>query len=270
MAPDSWASVFPQFINPTPAIIGNVQFRRAMLQAIDRQEMVDTIEDGLSSVADSWMQPNQQAYQEIERQQVVRYAYDPRRAADAIEQLGYHKGPDGTYQDATGQKLSVELRASQTDLNQRVMLAVTSFWQKLGVDASSYLIPRQLASDDEFRASYPGFEVTRRSNDLRGLGNLYSSQAPQASNHFTGGNNGRYQSPELDALLDNYFVTIAPRDRTTVLGQILHHLSDQVVVLGLFYDPQPVLIGNRLRNVNAKPTPDATQAWNANEWDVAS
>jgi peptide/nickel transport system substrate-binding protein len=239
-----------------------------LLHAIDRQEMVDTIEAGLASVAHSFLQPNQAAYQPIEQRQVARYDYDSRRTAQILEELGFHRGPDGAYLDSSNAKLSVELRASQTDLNQKTMLAVGSYWQRVGVTTETYLIPRQLASDDEFRATFPGFEVTRRANDQRGLPNLYSSQVPLPSNKFTGSNNGRYASPELDSLLDSYFVTIPTRERNETLGQILRHLSENLVMLGLFYDPQPVLLGNRLRNIAAKPTPQATQAWNAELWDV--
>jgi peptide/nickel transport system substrate-binding protein len=270
LAPDSWLAIFPQFINPTPSAISDVRFRRALLHAIDRQEMVETIQSGLASVAHSFMQPNQAAYQAIEQRQVVRHDYDPRRTAQLLEELGLRRGPDGAYVDGTGSKLSVELRASQTDLNTKTMLAVGNYWQRAGITTETYSIPRQLASDDEFRATFPGLEVTRRGNDLRGLPNLHSSQVPLPANRFTGSNNGRYTSPELDALLDAYFVTIPTRDRNEVLGQVLRHLSENIVVLGLFNDPQPVLLGHRLRNIGAKPTPQATQAWNAELWDLES
>jgi hypothetical protein len=54
-----------------------------------------------------------------------------------------------------------------------------------------------------------------------------------------------------------------------VLAQIIHHISDQVVPLPLFYDANPALVGNRLRNVAARHGRDSTEAWNAELWDVA-
>ena len=41
MAPSSWVVIFPQFINPTPAAVGDVRFRRALMHALDRQQIVD-------------------------------------------------------------------------------------------------------------------------------------------------------------------------------------------------------------------------------------
>ena len=38
----------PQFIDPRPAIVADVRFRRALLYAIDRQEISDTLAGGVS------------------------------------------------------------------------------------------------------------------------------------------------------------------------------------------------------------------------------
>src|SRR5205823_5223744 len=38
-----WVALFPQFLNPNPPILGNLQLRRAMLHALDRQELADVI-----------------------------------------------------------------------------------------------------------------------------------------------------------------------------------------------------------------------------------
>src|SRR5439155_24283497 len=40
-APSTTLKIWPQFRNPNPAVVGNVRFRRALVQAIDRQQMAD-------------------------------------------------------------------------------------------------------------------------------------------------------------------------------------------------------------------------------------
>ena len=50
--------------------------------------------------------------------------------------------------------------------------------------------------------------------------------------------------------------------RLQVLGQILHHESDQLPQMRLFTDPEPTPVSNRLKNV-----PPASP-WNAHEWEV--
>ena len=70
-------------------------------------------------------------------------------------------------------------------------------------------------------------------------------------------------NPEFDALIDTYLTTIPAAPRMQVLGQIVHHISDQLNVMGLFYDLRTTLVSNRLEHVSAQhPT------WNAHEWNV--
>ena len=58
MAPASWVVIFPQFIDPTPSVVGDVRFRRALMHALDRQQIVDTIQSGVTPVAHQFLSPN--------------------------------------------------------------------------------------------------------------------------------------------------------------------------------------------------------------------
>src|SRR5205085_12153330 len=82
---------------------------------------------------------------------VVKYDYDPRRSAQLIESLGYTRGPDGIYRDSAGQRLSVEIRATGTDVNTKSMFSIADYWQRVGVGAEQVQIPPQRASDLEYR-----------------------------------------------------------------------------------------------------------------------
>jgi peptide/nickel transport system substrate-binding protein len=62
----SWIAMYPQFVNPQPAVVADVRFRRALISAIDRQEIVDTLIAGLSPVAHSILSPGQPRYEPIE------------------------------------------------------------------------------------------------------------------------------------------------------------------------------------------------------------
>jgi len=264
----SWLVIYPQFINPSPAIIADVRFRRALLHAIDRQELVDSLQYGLVQVAHSILSPNQPRYQEIEERSVVRYEYDPRRAVQLIEGLGYGRGPDGIFRDAAGQRLSLEYRTITTDINQKTLFAVADYWQRAGVATETVVIPTQRATDLEYRANFPAVELLRQPDDLRGMLRFHSSEARTAERGYTGTNNARYINSDLDALLERYRTTIPQQERIQVIGQIIHHISDQLNAMGLFYDGQPVLVANRLLNVGPGPGEFTTQAWNAHEWDV--
>src|SRR5436190_10427491 len=89
--PRSWVVNHPQFINPGTPVVTNLQFRRALMYGTERQQLVDSIQGGLSSIAHLYLPPSEPEYAEVQ-DAAVRYDYDPRRAAQLIEELGYAKG----------------------------------------------------------------------------------------------------------------------------------------------------------------------------------
>jgi len=262
----NWVVVYPQMLNPTPAIVENAQFRRAMLMAIDRQEMADTILAGLAPVADSYLSPKAPEYRDIESS-VVHYPFDPRRSTQILDELGYSRGADG-YRDANGQRLEVELRTTgDLDLHQKMIFPVASYWQAIGVGVDPVVIPIQRQRDREYRSNSPAFELLQQGNDLPGLATLHSRESPVPDNGYTGRSKNRYRNPEFDALIDRYFITISRPERMQVLGQIVNHIGDQATILGIFYQVTPVMVGSRLVNIGEYGE-RATPAWNAHEWDV--
>jgi len=263
--------VFPQFINPDPPVIADVQFRRALLHAIDRQEMVDTLLFGVLPVAHSYLNPGQAMYRDVEERSVVRYEYDPRKAMQVIDGFGYRKGADGMYRDAGGQPLAVEILVSASqEINVKSTFAVADYWQRLGVGTKPMVEALQVTGLErrQFEATWPGFTLIRSSNDVAGFLPLHSSEARLPENAYNGSNRGRYMSWDLDGLIDRYFLTIPAGDRVEIVGQIIHHVSDQLPLLPLFYGAEPAAIAHRLSNVGTRP-PGSTQAWNAHEWSVA-
>ncbi len=262
---DDWYVMYPQFVNPNPSVIRDLRFRRALMQATNRQQMADTLEGGLSAVAESFVHPRETEYKDVESS-LVRYAYDPRRAVEAIEELGFTKGPDRMYQDPSGQRLEISIYATQLDAHQKMVFTLNDEWPALGIGVDPVIIPPQRAQDAEYRATFPGFSLQ---GHPRNPNWFYSSEARLPEKNFRGSNNARYMSAELDGHLDRFFSTVPKAERVRALAQIVNHLSDQLVVLPLIWRVDPTMVGNRLVNVGGRGR-DATQAWNAHEWDVKS
>ena len=265
----SWIAAYPQFLNPSPPLVADVRFRRALLQGLDRQAMVESILYGQSQVAHSYVSPMDPEYRDIESS-IVRYEYDTRRATEGIEALGYSKGADGTFRDVFGQPLSMEIRTTGgDDLQEKTMLSISDYWQRLGLAMDPEVVPRQRATDREYRANFPGFEQVRQPNDLtpNALMRLHGSEAALPENNYRGNNRMRYQNAELDALIDRFYVTIPRQERNQVVASIMRHLTEQVVPMGIFYNVEPTLVSNRLVNV-APGAQGSSPAWNGAEWDI--
>lgn len=262
----NWFVVYPQLLSPSPEVIGNPQFRRALMHGMDRQQMTDTLQAGLAPVAHARLHPSEPEYPAVERA-VVRYEYDPGRAMQLIEGLGYTRGADGVFA-RSGSRLSVQIRAGDNDdLPQKAMLSIADFWKRIGLETEPFVVPRQL-DEPEFSATFPGFRIIRQPNDPSSLEDFRSSQAPVPENRFRGRNRPRYINADFDSLLERYFSTIPITERTQLLAEIERHISEQLIMMGLFYNTEPILIANRLVNAAARKGSSSTHTWNAEQWDL--
>lgn len=215
-------------------------------------------------MAESMIGPSDPEYKDVQAS-IVRYEYDPRKAVQMIEGLGLTRGSDGLWRDGAGQPLSLEVRSVTAETQQKLALTTLDFWRQVGIAGEPYVIPIQLARDPEQYSTHPGLLLVRNPAHIRGLTGLHSSRSPLPENRFTGLNYGRYKSDEFDALIDALNVTVPMPERMRVLAQALHFMTENVNVFGLAFNPDPILISNRLTNVSPdRPT------WNTYEWDVRS
>jgi peptide/nickel transport system substrate-binding protein len=262
-----WMAIFPQFVNPDPPVVTDLRFRRAMVHAIDRASMVETIQAGRGTVAHSLVIPGIPEYREVEAA-AVRYDYDPRRSAQLIEEMGFARGADGFMRDGAGRILSQELRTTKEAHNEAALYPVADYWQRVGVQVDPMVIPPQRISDRPFRAQFPAFEVIGQPNTVKALSRLRLAQTPLPEGNFVGVNRARYMNPEFDAMLERFYTTIPLRERAEPLREIVQHMTEQLVWMGLYHEVNPSLIGNRLTGATPRVA-DGTQAWNAHEWDVS-
>jgi peptide/nickel transport system substrate-binding protein len=252
-----WLVIYPQFYNPNPSIVAG-----ALLRAIDRQTIADEIQAGLVPVAHSYVRPGDLSYGDLESR-VVRYDYNPQRAGQVLEELGYVRDADRMLRDPSGQRLALEVRATTSPvIHTKTMFPVADYWQRLGIAAEPLVVPIQRSNDAEYSANFPSFFVVRQPLGLANLDRFRGSEA-RLPPRYSGRNQSRYNSPELEELIDRLLVTI-PRDaRTQVMGEIAHHISNELNAMGLFYDVRTMLVSNRLENI-----PVENSAWNIHLWNL--
>jgi peptide/nickel transport system substrate-binding protein len=242
----------------------DVRFRRALLHALDRQAIVDTFLGGLVPVAHSIITPDEPEYRDVESR-IVRYEYDPRKSVELLESLGLAKGSDGVYRDAANRPLSIEVMTRSHPLREKLQQVIVDDWRRVGIIGEPVVVPEQRINDRAYREE-------RRAFYFR-FGNPYqfvtwvSREVPLPENRYVGQNSIRYSNPEYDALIERYERTIPRAERVRLLGDIVHHATDQLLLLTMYHEPEPVLVSNRLINVGGKRG-ISVQAWNAHEWDI--
>ncbi len=265
----SMLQIYPQHINPTPAIVANVEFKRAMLYALDRQTMADTLQPGNVPLGHSFLSPLEPEWPYVESA-IVKYAYDPNRALQILEGLGYTRNAEGKLQDRSGQRLAFQIRTSQGDVTQeKAMFASADDWSRLGVEVERFLVPPQRANDAEFRATFPAFDLKRQAGTMDYATSFHSRGIALPQNNFlVSGNNSRYSRPEMDTAIDRYFTTV-PWDQRMEWGrQIVHLLSDDVGWIGLYHLIAPELIPSRVTGLPVTAKVEVSMLDAIHEWDV--
>jgi peptide/nickel transport system substrate-binding protein len=261
----SWLAVYRQYIDPNPPVISTLPFGKGLMHAIDRQEMVDTLNFGYSAVAEISLDLSHPQYNEI-LNRVPRYPYDPRRAAQYFQDAGYARGGDGVHVNGAGQRLELEIRTTgDLDIQLKSIAAMADYLRRAGMVVTETVIPTLLAGDRPYRVTFPGLQLLRQPYGEDALvGFLHSSRLPTPENGYVGGNNSRYSNREWDALLDRYAMTIPRDERMQALSDVMYHLEDQLPAMSLFYDTQLVLFSNRMANVDAR----SMLGFNAETWEV--
>jgi peptide/nickel transport system substrate-binding protein len=263
---DGWTMMYPQLNRPSPTAMGDPQFRRALIHAIDRQQLAETLTAGFAPVAHSIISPEHPEYRAIENS-IVRLDYDPRRAIQLIEGTGLMRGTDGAFRDSSGAPITLKIQTTVNDTNQKTALATADFWQRVGLASDVAVISPAMVGVWQDRYSYPGFDLVNQGSGVRGLKSLlHSAAAPLPERNYTAPNapynRGSYVNPDYDALLDRYFTTIPSAERMQALAQVIHWQTDLQLVMGFFHSVNAVTITNRFQN--ALPG----TSWNAHEWDV--
>jgi peptide/nickel transport system substrate-binding protein len=253
----------PEYSTP-PGVIGDLAVRRALLHAMDRQTLTDVMTHGFSPVADSYFQPDEPRRAEMEPS-IVKYDYDPTRAAQLLTEAGWQRGQDGVLRrQSDGQRFDMDFWV-RAGINERVASVVADEWQRIGVATNAYIIPATRATDREYEAKRPGFlccVTVPLMNMYRG--NLHQRQINTAATNWTGLNYGAYVNPKADSLLDRMDVTLDPRARLPLEQELVHEYTSDVALFPLWWQVLPQLM---LAGVKG-PRPDASYVTvNMFEWD---
>jgi len=184
-------------------IFQDVRVRQAIAYAINREEMVKALYNGLGTVAQSPIHPSLWQY----NAKLRGYTYDPAKAKQLLAEAGWTPGPDGILQKG-GQRFKVKYGFLAGKIYQDQALLIQQYLRAVGMDIEVQAIER---GDFFSRYFVPGSPV-----ELVGIAwfNLFfPPQSELEANFKSTGDTGRifnYASPEMDRLLDEAVVT---RDR---------------------------------------------------------
>ena len=231
--------------NEDPAL-ADARVRQALVHAIDRELIAETLLGGLSQPDDAILPVSHWAHAD----DVRRYPYDPAEAERLLDEAGWVRSGAGRSREGAALQIELVNIAGQADRLQ-VIQAVQAFWRAVGVqaeirevDAASFV---PTLSGGEFQTAYGFFG---------------EGQEP-VWNLWLGTNWQRYGNQEALDLLRAYGVTVEREARRELAVAFQRQVAEDVPVIVMA--PRPLLAVVRADLEGFAPT-TTSSLWNVHTW----
>ncbi|HET6341978.1 MAG TPA: peptide-binding protein [Gemmatimonadota bacterium] len=229
--------------NSRNPLFEDVNVRRALTMAIDRQQIVDALLYGYGTIATADVMPFQWEFDD----DLEPWPYDPERAKEVLAEAGWedHDG-DGVI-DKDGRPFRFILETNQgNDLREDAIVIVQSNLEKVGIDVQprltewTSLIDRLKRKD--FEAVVSGWSVDFKFDPSETM----SCAAIEAKYNYTS-----FCNPRADSLMQRALTTLDRETAKPLWDEYQRIIHEEQPYSFLYYLEERIAVNRRLRGVEA-------------------
>ena len=216
----------PAFLDP--------KVRQALAYAIDRPAWTDVEMGGKTSglVATGLLPPNHHLAS-YTNGSLAMYTYDVNKAQAMLADAGWTKASDGFMTHGFDGRRFKPTLWSTTESS---VVIVADYWKQVGIDASTYVIPRARLTDRQFWQSYPSLEISARGWGDEALDRVDCLEVPSPATSYGGQNRGHYcDSVRMQPLLMEYKRSLNAADQGRLLQQIAELQAQELPILQTYF-----------------------------------
>jgi peptide/nickel transport system substrate-binding protein len=244
--------------DPQVTFFQDVNVRKALIQGLNRQGMIDTIRQGQAIKADGPIFPDTWAYYDG----IEHYSYNPNQAIELLREAGYTFPAEGgnirTSEDGT--QLTFELVYPDDSEHALLANAIQQDWTELGVKITLTALPyEQLVSERLDTRNYQAALV-----DL----NLSRSPDPDPYPFWhqtqisSGQNYSKWDDRQASEYLEQARITTDMADRTRLYNNFQVRWSQELPALPLFYPVYTYAVSSEVKGVSIGPIFDPADRFN--------
>lgn len=256
-------------LNLDNPILKDIRVRKALVLALNREELVKALFDGRQDMAIHNTAPIDPWYTK-DPSKITLYPYSRREAGRLLDEAGWKLGTDGfRYKD--GKKLSLQF---QTTAGNKTRETVQTFlqnqWKDAGIEVVIKNEPAKVFFGETMKKrKFPALamyawvsapESTPRST-------LHSQSIPTEKNGWSGQNNMGWSNKKVDELIEQIDVEFDPAKRAALAHQILKAYTDEVPVIPLYYRSDVAVTPKALQNLRL-PGHQFAETNNVENWIV--
>jgi peptide/nickel transport system substrate-binding protein len=246
--------------------------REAVSLAIDKQTMADTL-GPLGAKPAVYYAFQNKAYLPADDQDETKFAYDPDRANQILDEAGWTRGADGV-RARDGVRMRSLFQTSASTQREAIAAAFKSMLEAIGIEVELKSIPSDVffASDPsnpdtyvKFQADLQMYSAALDSPDpQQGFGTWTEEQIPTKANNWVGSNNNRFRDDEYNEVFDDAGRELDPEVRASLLIRMNEILRDAGWHVWLWHSASLAVAANSLQGPD--PSPFDTHTWNLGEW----
>jgi peptide/nickel transport system substrate-binding protein len=234
-------------LNLRNPILQDLRVRRALVYAIDRNELVTSLFEGEQKIALHNIHPLDPYYTD----DVVRYPHDPQKAAALLEAAGWMMDASG-YRYRNGEKLKLSLMTTaQNKTRELVEVFLQDQWKQIGIDITIKNEPARVFFGETVRkAKYPALAMFAwiSSPDHPPRSVLHSEEIPTLENGWSGQNASGFKSDAIDAALDSIKTEFDFEKRKALMKVIQQEYAKEVPAIPLYLRAQIAVVPKQIRN----------------------
>jgi peptide/nickel transport system substrate-binding protein len=218
-------------------ILQDIKVRKALVHAIDRDQLVKALFEGKQFKAIHNLAPIDPWYTK-DPKKIVLYKYSRRKAKKLLDEAGWKLGKDGfRYKD--GKKLTLLLMTTAGNkVRELVEQYLQNEWKKVGIDIQIKNEPaRVYFGETVHKAKYPAMAmyawISSPENTPRST--MHSSNIPSAKNSYSGQNSGGWNNKEVDRLIEAIDLEFDAKKRLDLVHKLAYQYTNEVPVIPLYY-----------------------------------
>jgi peptide/nickel transport system substrate-binding protein len=266
-SPNSWVGVVP---DPANEWFSDIRIRRALLHAVDREKIVQTLFGGRVHAAHFMLSPKDAAFREAESR-AVKYEYNAIKAKKLFAEAGWESGADGILKNQKGERFVVDgvTDAGNKELEQ-VQAATISYWKTVGVDVQIKNLPRRVLGDVKYRAKPGTLRWRERNNsDEYFYTQLHSSNIPREQDRYAGQNFGGWNNPKADEITERLEEILLQSGANLLKAELMRLFTQDLPWLPLYYLSEHVTVRAHVKGVEPRQAAGVRNAtvWNIHTWE---
>lgn len=211
--------------------LANIDVRRAMYYAIDRNFIVDKIWEGIGKVATGPVASTIPYY----TKDVPQYPFDPQKAKELLANAGYSVGSDGVMANASGVQLKFNLVSLPGDERYgRLAEYLREAWKTVGIDVTLQVTD---TAGWENRLKNWDYDIlitnlNQFADPALGIRRYYDTENIQKGTLFT--NTSGYSNTQVDAWFMEADGEMDVKKRGELYAKIQGKLAEDVAMIWLF------------------------------------